>query len=372
MSRLSVFAFGVLLAVSGVPLVASDHIDGVLTTSLRAGDLTDLYAFPTPGRPGSLTVILNAFPLVPADGQFSEPVRYAILVRRAAIQEADGRLFVQTDDERTIDCAVTPQKVVGCGGSGLAPFRVDSGMRSDPFFLNTDFFSQAAEGKLDPPVDDNVMRGANVLAIVLEIDLSQLYDAPPPMVAVAAESMRNSSTLDRVGRPEFTNVGLAPRDEADLRDRYNLERTFHVPAAAQRVYRQKLATNVAAYDALDGRKDWKDGDLETLATLVADDFLLVDLDKPCPANSFLEIEKSILRHGAHQTCGGRRPEDDIVDTLYTLYIAGIDGAPVRDGVDHPALALSATFPYLAAPDLSLWSRFRVFVGRKRLGIPELD
>lgn len=372
MSRLSLLAWGVLLAVSGVPLVASDHVDGVLTTAHRAGDLTDLYAFPTPARPGFLTVILNAYPLVPADAQFSEPVRYAILVRRAAIQQAAGGLFVHTDGDRAIDCAVTAQHAVACASSGLAPFRVDSGMRSDPFFLNTDFFSHAIEGTLDPPVDDNMMRGANVLAIVLEIDLSQLYGAPPSMVAVAAESMRASSRLDRVGRPEVTNVGLAPRGESDLRDRYNLERTFQVPAAAQQVYRKKLAANVASYDALDGRKDWEDGGLESLATLMADDFLLVDLEKPCPADSFLEIERSILRRTVHRTCGGRRPEDDVVDTLYTLYIAGIDGAPVRDGVDHPASALSASFPHLAAPDLSLWSRFRVFVGRKLLGIPELD
>ena len=67
---------------------ASDHIDGPVTTAHRVADLSDLYAFPTPGRPGSLTIILNAYPLVPRDGHFSDKVSYGILVRRAAAEQS--------------------------------------------------------------------------------------------------------------------------------------------------------------------------------------------------------------------------------------------------------------------------------------------
>ena len=337
----------------------------------RAGDLTDLFAFPSPGRPGFLTIILNAYPLVASDGRFQDRVSYTILLRRASIRTSDGRAFFETRDETAVHCAFEAPDMT-CRSSSGADVRLDAGMRSDPFFLNTDFFSHANEGKLDPPVDDNVMRGGNILALALEIDLRKLFADPPSMIAVAAEATSNGARRDRVGRPEFTNVGLAPREEPDLRDAYNLEQTFQVPEAVQQVYRTKLENNIASYDALDGRQDWQDLDRQALARLMADDFLVVDLDKPCPANSFLEIEKSMLRRTVHETCGGRRPEDDIVDTLYTLYVAGINGEPVRDGVDRPAMPLSSSFPYLATPDLSLWSRFRVFVGRKFLGIPDFD
>ncbi len=385
---------GILIA---LPLAASDHIDGPVTTSHRVADLTDLYAFPTPDRPGFLTIILDAYPLVPRDGHFTDKVNYTILVRRAAIQESEGGAFFETGDEVAIDCTfetpdVTAEHVVMCRSSnGLRAqsrhetvgdeehgggFRLYAGMRADPFFFNADFFSHAIEGKLDPPDDNNVMRGANILTLVLEVDMRRLYEDPPAMIAVAAETTTRESPgaalrrLDRVGRPEVTNVGMAPRDEPDLRDRYNLERPFQVPADKQRLYQKKLARNVAFFDRLDGQKDWQDRDRDALATLTAADFLIVDLDKPCPAHSFLEIERSILRRTAHQTCGGRKPNDDVMDTLYTLYVAGLNGKRVRDGVDHPATAVSASFPYLAAPDLGFWSSARVFLARKFLGIAD--
>src|SRR5262245_13054084 len=39
------------------PVSASDHLDGPVTTARRAADLTDLFAYPTPGQPGFLTII---------------------------------------------------------------------------------------------------------------------------------------------------------------------------------------------------------------------------------------------------------------------------------------------------------------------------
>src|SRR5258708_7507750 len=48
-------------------------------------------------------------------------------------------------------------------------FRVYAGMRADPFFFNAAFATDAIAGKLDPPKDSNTMKGANILAIVMEI-----------------------------------------------------------------------------------------------------------------------------------------------------------------------------------------------------------
>ena len=395
MPRARLLLAGLLLAPASY---ASDHIDGPVTAAHRAADLSDLYAFPTPGRPGFLTIVLDTFPLAPPDARFSARVNETILLRRATLREPsdnDSFAVIETGDEAAIDCAFDPPdpdggQLVTCASSnGLRArtrfgadedlsggFRLWAGLRADPFFLNTDFYEEATEGRLVPPEDDNTMRGANVLAIVLEVELARLLDGPPSLLAVAAETATRDTPggplrwLDRVGRPEITNVSLTPRGLTDLRDRYNVERTFGVGPEGRQLYRERLAANVAAYDALDGRSDWAESGRGALARLFADDFLLVDAARPCPPDSFLEIERALLRREAHVTCGGRRPEDDIVDTLFTLYVSGAVGSPVRDGVDRPAAPLARDFPYLAPPDLGAWSRLRVWIATKLLDLPE--
>jgi hypothetical protein len=395
MKRSMLLFVGVLITLQAH---ASDHIDGPVTTSHRVADLTDLYAFPTANRPGFLTIVLNAYPLVPREGHFTDKVNYTIIIRRASLKEADGGARFETGDEVTLSCTfktpeVTAEHVVMCRSSnGLSAqtryqvvtskerggdFRLYAGMRADPFFFNADFATDAIAGKLDPPDDSNVMSGVNVLAIVVEINLSRLYRNAPSLVAVAAETTTRDSPgaalrrLDRVGRPELTNVGMAAHDELDFRDRYNRDRPFQVPPETQRLYQSRVARNIALYDMLDGREDWQDRDRDAAAAMMADDFLIIDMSKPCQSSSFLEIEQAALRHRAHATCGGRKLNDDIMDTLFTLYVAGMNGKPVRDGVDRPATPVSAAFPYLAAPDLGFWSSVRAFVARKILGIPDL-
>ncbi len=393
MRLLNLLLLGSLVA---APAPGSDHIDGPVTASHRVADLTDLYAFPTPSAPASLTVILNAYPLVARTGHFTDKVNYTIFVRRASIREAGGFSSFETGDEVTLTCTfrtpeVTADHVVTCkssnglsaesrydvtrGGDPKNDFRLYAGMRADPFFFHAAFATDAIAGKLDPPNGSDTMKGANILTIVLEVEMSRLYGGnPPSIVAVAAETTTRDSPLaplrrlDRVGRPEVTNVSLSRRNEPDLRDQYNRDRPFEVPAANQRLYKEKIARNLAFYDALDGRRDWNGPDRDRLATLMADDFLVVDLGKPCRTQTFFEIEKAMLGHRTHQTCGGRKPADDVVDALFTLYVGGLTGKPVRDGVDHPSAAVTEKFPYLAAPDLGFWSGVKVFLGKKVLGI----
>jgi len=386
---------GVLAA---LPAFASDHIDGPVTTSHRVADLTDLYAFPTPRRPGFLTVILDAYPLVASTGHFTDKVNYSVIVRRASLGEAGGSPSFRTGDEVDIDCTfrtpeATRDHVVTCRSSngpiasrrygvvqdkgGGDKFRLYAGMRADPFFFNAEFARDAIAGTLDAPKESDTMSGANILTIVMEVELRALYpNAPPSMIAVAAETTTRDAPggplrrLDRVGRPEITNVTMAARGQPDLRDRYNADRPFQVPPGNRRLYEERIARNVAFYDALDGRRDWKDRDRDALASLLADDFLVVDAGKPCLRQSFFEIENAILRHRIHATCGGRRPDDDIMDTLFTLYVGGPDGKPVRDGVDRPSRPVSPGFPYLAEPDLSFWSRIKVWIAKKYLRISD--
>ena len=62
--------------------------------------------------------------------------------------------------------------------------------------------------------------------------------------------------------------------------------------------------------------------------------------------SFLEIELAARDGRAHQTCGGRALNDDVMDTIFTLLINAGNGPMIRDGVDRstsPARTASRTW-----------------------------
>ena len=77
---------------------------------------------------------------------------------------------------------------------------------------------------------------------------------------------------------------------------------------------------------------------------------MVDVAKPHAEDSYLEIEQALLQGRAHATCGGRSLNDDIVDTLYTLLVGGVDGPRISDGVDQATRPATHDFPYLVAPN----------------------
>jgi hypothetical protein len=84
--------------------------------------------------------------------------------------------------------------------------------------------------------------------------------------------------------------------------------------------------------------------------LLLADFLVVDTSKPFSDDSDLEIERAVLAGRPHVTCGGRSLEDDIIDTLYTVLVGGLDGPLISDGVDRPTQPASRRFPYLVPPN----------------------
>jgi len=358
---------------------ASDHIDGPVTTQHRIGDLVDLYAFPTPGKAGSLSVILNTYPIVPDGGHFSEKVSYNFYLRRAQIRVAGQPVGFDTSDEVTISCSfVTPDNVAAhvatCKTSNgkMASakfnsiqkarvgddFRLFTGMRLDPFFFDFAFALALGEKGKYPsvPFRLNVMHDINCLSIVMDIEVSKIFgDNPPSMIALAAQAVTDGGArqLDRVGRPEITNVSMIKRDGVELRDIFNLDRPFEVTPLNQSQYQERLFRNIGHYDRVDGAVNWFEEARQPLAAVLADDFLVVDISKPCEAEGFLEIEKSILQGKRHKTCGGRKPVDDIMDVLFTLYVGGYDSKRVGDeiGVVDYTARMAKEYPYLSGPAL---------------------
>jgi len=76
----------------------------------------------------------------------------------------------------------------------------------------------------------------------------------------------------------------------------------------------------------------------------------VDVSKPLSENSYFEIEQAILAGREHATCGVRWLNEDVVDSILTLYINAGNGPRIRDGVDRPIAWSSRIFPYMAPPN----------------------
>ncbi len=111
--------------------------------------------------------------------------------------------------------------------------------------------------------------------------------------------------------------------------------------------------NLAFWDGIDGTVDWDVGPngAHPLTELVLADYLVVDLTKPyVEQGSFLEIELAARRGEAHETCGGRTLNDDVMDTIFSQMINAGTGPVIRDGIDGASKPASETFPYLVAPN----------------------
>ncbi|MCA9689448.1 MAG: DUF4331 family protein [Nannocystaceae bacterium] len=377
---------------------ASDHVDGPIAIGEPVSDITDLFAFPTAGRPGHLTVILNVYPLVSRRGHFSDRVRYELLLRRAAIRGVGRSAGFDTVGDYRISCSfetphgwfathrVTCQSTAGTVVSAdvdaideVAPssgLRVFAGRRSDPFFLNTPWFSSVSErGVLLPPRDDNGLEDMNVLSVALEVDVAaELGAGAGSLLAVAAQTVTTDEgsgetrRLDRVGRPEITNVCLVARDRVELKPRYNAEEPFAVAAENLPDYRARLRENVDWYDGIDGAQEWPEADRNALVELLLADFLVVDTAPGCTGVGFFAIEAALLRGERSESCGGRALDDDIMDTLLTLLVHRGRKPGLRDGVDRATRPPETSFPHLAAPSDGPVQFIRGFITRATTGV----
>jgi hypothetical protein len=365
----------------------SDHISGPRALAEPIADITDVFAFPSPERPGWLTVVVNTLPFAQPDDLFSDGLVYRVRVRPlTATGATTGAPFVPGDQEWTIDCVFSaPVDVDGvtrqegtcslpsgatatcrvnddAGGAGDG-VRMFAGVRWDPFIMDAPAaLTTIATGQLafsDP--SSIYLDGKNVLGLVVEIDCAQVF-GDVSLIGVVAETLtrgRLNVRIERVGRPEVKNMMLGPKQfdtvnrDLEIRDLYNMEDGFGLQPGYLGAYRARLDANLRFWDGLDGAVDWPlaaDG-THPLTDLVLADYLVVDVSTPFVASgSYLEIERAALERRAHTTCGGRTLNDDVIDTMFTLLVNAGNGPVIRDGVDHSSRPASDTFPYLSSPN----------------------
>jgi hypothetical protein len=367
----------------------SDHISGPRAVAEPIADITDVYAFPSPERPGHLVLVLNTMPFARPSALCSDALIYRFRLRPLTLgARGDPVPFTVSAEESSFDvvfsapangndgrgrmqegvCTTPAGKTVSFGvndeqGDPACGVRLFAGPRWDPFIMDAaaalETISTQKLAFTDP--GSIFLDGKNVLSLVVEFDCAGMFDGAE-LVGVVAETLTRgklSVRLERVGRPEVKNLMLAPKQfdpvnrDLEIRDLYNTEDAFHLAQAYQGAYRARLNANLAFWDGLDGQVDWpadKNG-AHPLTELLLADFLVVDITKPyAEQGSFLEIELAARAGRRHQTCGGRALNDDVMDTIFTLLINAGNGLTIRDGVDRATRPASRTFPYLAAPN----------------------
>src|SRR5437764_2672302 len=81
----------------------SDHVSGPRALSNPIADITDVYAFPSPERPGCLVMVMNTLPVAQPSQTFSDGLVYRFRVRPLAAG-SDGVPFVPRPEESRFDC----------------------------------------------------------------------------------------------------------------------------------------------------------------------------------------------------------------------------------------------------------------------------
>ena len=362
----------------------SDHISGPRALADPIADITDVYAFPSPERPGWLVLVMNTLPFAQPTQTLSDGLIYRFRLRPLEATNDETRTpFRPLEDEVQFDCVFdeTGGAQVGlCTGPDGAQvqftvgedaggehdgIRAFAGPRWDPFFFDARAALQTvATGELAFTDHGTIfMDGKNVLTLVVEIDCARFLGGSS-LVGVIAETLTRGKfnvRIERVGRPEVKNMLLAPtqfdqvNSNIDIRDLYNMEDGFHLAESYKPAYLARLNANLAFWDGLDGKTDWPTngkGD-HPLTSLWLADYLIVDASRPyAEQGSFLEPECSARAGRRHETCGGRALNDDSMDTFFTFIVTGGNGTPIRDGIDASTRPGTQTFPYLqpANPD----------------------
>ncbi len=365
----------------------SDHISGPRALAAPAADITDLYAFTSPERPGQLCLVLNTMPFAQPHDLFSDALIYRFRIRPIRVVGSDAVIpFAVSNDEFVVDCTFEAPVPTGLGGElvqngtcriptgEMIPFRVGencevpgvrvfAGARWDPFIMDAPAAIKTIEtGLLAFRERSSIfLDGKNVLSIVVELDSAKLLGGIG-LRAVVAETLTQGKLpvrIERTGRPEVKNLLLAPKQfdpvnrDLEIRDLYNSEDAFSLAEAYLGAYRARLNANLRFWDGLDGKVDWpeREDGAHPLVELVLADFLAVDPSRPYVEHgSFLEIERAGRESRQHETCGGRTLNDDVMDALFTLWVNGGNGPRIHDGVDRASVPSGDVFPYLAVPN----------------------
>jgi hypothetical protein len=144
--------------------------------------------------------------------------------------------------------------------------------------------------------------------------------------AVEAKAVEDAK---REGKP----APSFPRRTSGYFHAYNHQNTFHPKAGERADAKRLLAAGIRALDTLvlDGstpdRQDWSEAEIQTVAEILSEDALIVDLEGDCTQDtqSYFSLEREAIQSATARaknvaSCGGRTLNDDIIDDTLTMWV----------------------------------------------------
>ncbi len=222
----------IVVCAAGGTALAADHIDSPAAIAEPTADLTDFYAWMSDDA-SSLNMVMGMHPFATADSRFSDAVTYAFHVgSTTGYGEAEQSTDVICrfyDSGSKIECWAGDEYLTGdpSDPAGLTSdsgkLRVFAGLRNDPFYFELTGFTNAVKTVVEAapslsfdddmcPVLDaetagaivgllssgndgapasNTLAGANVLALVVQVDKSVVNSGGPLLAAWASTHANN-------------------------------------------------------------------------------------------------------------------------------------------------------------------------------------
>ena len=388
---------------------ASSHREAPLISEDPSADNTDLYAFRSPDKPDTLSIISNFIPGEdPAAGPnyytFSPTARYDIYVDRNGdgkpdvsyyfqFQRKTGPFFlgdtvqpytvtkVEHGKATVVARASTPPDNVGPRSTpnyhslamkAIAPLdgggQVFAGQRDDPFFADVgDIFDLLAirKGTGDAGGGKDFLAGYAVHTIALQIPISQVDTASHTIGVWSAADRREASVrgkgrgawvqVSRLGNPLINEV-VIPTGEKDLWNRLQ-------PSQDSRFVKYYktpiLAAVINKLYSLGAPETNRNDLVQVLLTGIPKvtftgstpaDELRINLSTPVtPADKVSRL--GVLGGDNQGWPNGRRLNDDVVDIAEQAVGGFLVGKklPLGDGVNSGDTRPMSSFPYVADP-----------------------
>ena len=402
-------ALGLGLTVGGPspsPSTASSHREAPLISQDPTADNTDLYAFRSPDKPDTLSIVSNWIPGEdPAAGPnyytFSDQARYNIFVDkngdgkpeetwRFRFKTAAGPYFLGntvqtytvTRNGKLVGTGTTPPNNIGprqvpnyaeLVTKAVTPLAdgttVFAGQRDDPFFGDVGaIFDLVAfrKGTGSEGGGKDFLSGYGVHSIALQLPISQVDTEKHTIgiwsstdrlnVTVYGKVRKGWSQVSRLGNPLINEV-IIPTNLKDAWNRWtpNRDATFEkyyttpiLAAVMNKLY--KLGVPETGRDDLKAVLLTGIPDVTFTGSTPADE-LRINLAIPVTAPEKIS-RMGVLGGDNGGFPNGRRLTDDVIDIEEQAVAGFLKGkkVPLGDGVDANDKAFGTTFPYLAAPD----------------------
>jgi Domain of unknown function (DUF4331) len=381
---------------------ASSHREAPLIAEDPSADLTDVYAFRSPDKPNTVTILANVIPGEdPAAGPnwytFSPSARYELkidtngdvrpnVIYRFSFRQKTGPLFlgdtaqpftltrIQGAKSTVVARGTTPPKYRDLVAKSILSFdggrsKAFAGQRDDPFFADIGaIFDLVAirKGIGNMGGGKDFFAGYGVHTFAVQVPIASL-DAKNSTIGVWASvdrqkvttrggTTRNSGAfvqVNRLGNPLVNEVVIP----TGLKDQWNAQQPWQESRYRKYYESPLLAAAMNQLYKLDVPEQNRDDLVAVLLTGVPKlNFTGPKLADVLRLNLSIPVTKSPNRLGvlAGDNQGwpnGRRLGDDVVDIAEQAVAGFLKGkkVPLGDGVNADDRTIGTSFPYVAEP-----------------------